>query len=86
MTIKKFSYPEIRTKIAADTCGTAFQRTLWIKINCEMMQESTDQLITAIKKVRKWVEREPKGCETCDHRADCPERQLSPTTNIIKYH
>ena len=64
---------EICAKITADTCGTAMQRSVTVKVNCELDLKGAKILIAEIDNAREWVKTAYKGCDTCDQREGCPE-------------
>jgi len=73
--IQKTNIPGINGKIRSDSCGTAFQKTISIKVNCEMDIDSAKYLISQINANLVWLKDAPKGCENCDHRDDCSEKE-----------
>jgi hypothetical protein len=73
--IQETRITEINAKITADTCGTAMQRSVTVKINCEMTLDAAKILIDEIDNAREWVKTAPKCCDVCDHREGCPEAE-----------
>lgn len=71
--IEKFTVPSCGTVIKADTCGTAFQKTIRIKVNCEMDIEGCEAVIAALSRAKEWLEQTPKVCKGCEWEKDCTE-------------
>lgn len=69
--IQKFTVPSCGAVIKADTCGTAFQKTIHIKVNCEMSIEGCETVIAAISRAKEWLEQQPKICKGCGFEKDC---------------
>ena len=79
--IEKFKIPSCGAVVKADTCGTAFQRSIHIKINCEMTIEGCEAVIGVLKMAKAWVQLQPKGCKGCKFEMECviagnPEMRL----------
>lgn len=74
--IHETKLPGVNAKITADTCGTAMQKTISVKVNCEMDIASAKALVTALSSSTYWLEQNKKNCKTCDHFAECPEREI----------
>jgi deferrochelatase/peroxidase EfeB len=72
--IQKTFIDKIPAKIVAETCGTAMQKTITVKVNAEMGLEDAKQLITEIDNAMEWLKHAKKNCEACDHYGDCLER------------
>ena len=58
--IKDFGMPNIGAKIVADTDGTAGEKTISVKVHCEMSQRDTEALINALSTAWKWLKEVPK--------------------------
>lgn len=58
--LKDFSMPSIGAKIVADTYGTAGEKTISVKVHCEMSQRDTEALINALSSALKWLKEVPK--------------------------
>jgi len=65
----------INGEITTYVCGTAMQRTVHIKVNCEMDISSARRFADAILKECIYIEKSPKGCNRCEHSPGCPEKE-----------
>jgi hypothetical protein len=79
--IEKFTVPSCGAVIKADTCGTAFQKTIHIKVNCEMDIGGCEAVIASLSRAKEWLEQTPKGCKGCNFEMECviagnPEMRL----------
>ena len=57
------------------TCGTAMQRTVYIKVNCEMSLEGARIFAQQILENCFNLEQTKKGCNQCEHSPGCPEKE-----------
>lgn len=73
--ILKIKIENIGAVITADTCGTAFQKTITVKVNCEMDLESARTLVNEIDAANEWLKYAPKRCKACEHYEDCSEAE-----------
>lgn len=64
---------EINAKIECTTCGTAMQKTVHIKVNCEMSVDNAIYLAQRITEEANRIAKTPKDCKYCVQRKDCPE-------------
>jgi hypothetical protein len=69
--ILKSKLPGCNAKIRADTCGTAFMRTVKVNVDCEMDITEARTLASVILSSCDWVETNSKNCDICDHEDEC---------------
>lgn len=66
---------DCRGEITGYTCGTAMQRTIYLKINCEMGIEQAYIFAQQIIEKCIYIEKSSKGCNRCEHSPGCPEKE-----------
>lgn len=71
MTVKDFDIPNINAEIRADTCGTAFQKTILVTVNCEMTINEARKLSTKISEAMEWLSNHERDCKKCPDRSIC---------------
>lgn len=81
--IQKTFIDKIPAKIVSETCGTAMQKTITVKVNAEMGLEDATQLINEINNAVKWLKQAKKNCEACDHYGDCLERDPINDSSVL---
>jgi len=62
-------------EITGHTCGTAMQRTIYIKVNCEMGLQQAYIFAQQILEKCIYIEKSSKGCNRCEHSPGCPEKE-----------
>ena len=70
--IEVFYHNDTNTKIRVDLCGTAFQKTIHIKTNCEMDREAALNLVAIIRKAIKFLDDNRRDCDLCSGKELCP--------------
>lgn len=73
MMRKKVTLLDIPAKIVADTCGTAAQKTITVRVNSEMSLDTARHFINELDNIHEWLSKAPRACEACDHYEDCGE-------------
>ena len=78
--VADFNLPSINTGIGicANACGTAGEKTICVKVNCEMSVKEAYRLAATISEAVEWLERHEKDCMVCDDRFICPASKVRP--------
>lgn len=63
------------TKVVADLCGTAHQKSIFIQTNCEMSRDEALNIIATIRKAIKVIDSNISDCEQCSDKEICPVYQ-----------
>jgi hypothetical protein len=73
-SFRNFSVPAVGAKIEANTCGTAYQKTVSAIVSCEMSVKDTEALIVGLSRAVEWVKHQRRDCNNCMF-GDCPEHK-----------
>ena len=60
-------------QIRGNLCGTANEKSVWVKVNCEMGIDGAYNLAAAIIKAIKFVKKNEKDCSLCPGKIICPK-------------
>lgn len=56
VAINIFTVPSVNCKVITDTNGSAGEKTITIKISCEMSIEEAEAVIACISRAKEWLE------------------------------